>query len=397
MKGLQGFLMFWLTLATSVAVADAGDFLDRHWRRPLGPQGTPPAAYTPQEASLDPASCGACHQAQFDDWRTSRHAQAMGPGVLGQLIAMDAGALDDHQSCLRCHAPLAEQAASLATAIRSQSRARTHEQGLTCAGCHVRDHVRHGPPRRDGSVPKAGDRLPHDGWRATRAFEDARFCAACHQFEDDGYALNGKLLENTYEEWRTSPAGREGRACQACHMPDRRHLWRGIHDPQMTRAGVTIDAGAPVLAGARVKARLRVANTGTGHAFPTYVTPRVTMEVFQADAQSRAIKGTLRSHRIARDVSPDLSRELADTRLLPAAEAVLSYDTPLRREATALVYRVRVEPDAFYANFYREVLRGNGTAADRKMIAQALAEANTSEYVLFERREPLPTSERRQR
>ena len=395
MTGLRRLLMCWLILATGVAVADAGDFLDRHWQRPLGPQGTPPTTYTPQEASLDPAACGACHAAQFDDWRASRHAQAMGPGVLGQLIAMDADALDEHQSCLRCHAPLAEQASALADAIRSRSRGRTHEHGLTCAGCHVRGHMRYGPPRRDGSAPKAGDRLPHDGWRASRAFEDARFCAACHQFEDDGYALNGKLLENTYAEWRASPSGREGRACQACHMPDRRHLWRGIHDPQMTRTGVTIDADVPLLAGTRVNGRLRLANTGTGHAFPTYVTPRVTMEIFQADAQVRPIPGTLRSHRIARDVAPDLSRELADTRLLPGAETVLRYDAPLRREAAALIYRVRVEPDAFYANFYREVLRGNGTAADHKMMRQALAEATASEYVLFERQEPLPKSERR--
>ena len=28
---------------------------------------------------------------------------------------------------------------------------------------------------------------------------------------------------------------REGRACQACHMPERRHLWRGIHDPEMVK------------------------------------------------------------------------------------------------------------------------------------------------------------------
>ncbi|SIQ05079.1 Cytochrome c554 and c-prime [Aromatoleum tolulyticum] len=395
MTGLQRLLICGLILATGVARADAGDFLDRHWRRPLGPQGTPPATYTPQEASLDPAACGACHQSQFDDWRASRHAQAMGPGVLGQLIAMDADAPDEHQSCLRCHAPLAEQAASLAGAIRAKARGRTHEQGLTCAGCHVRDHVRHGPPRRDGSIPKAGDRLPHDGWRASRAFEDARFCAACHQFEDDGYALNGKLLENTYEEWRASPAGREGRACQSCHMPDRRHLWRGIHDPEMTRAGVTIDADAPLLAGTRITGRLRITNTGTGHAFPTYVTPRVTLEISQVDIRARPIAGTQRSRRIARDVAPDLSRELADTRLLPGAETILRYDALQQRGAVALVYRVRVEPDAFYANFYRDVLRGNGTPADRKMMRQALAEATASEYVLFERREPLPKSELR--
>ena len=384
-----------VTAATGIAAADTGDFLDRHWRRPLDAQGTPPAGYGPQDASLDPAVCGACHQVQFGDWRTSRHAQAMGPGVLGQLLAMDADAADEHQSCLSCHAPLAEQAATLAAAIRTQQRGGMHERGLTCAGCHVRDHVRYGPPRRDGSAPARTDALPHGGWQATMAFADARFCAACHQFGDDGYALNGKLLENTYEEWRASPAGREGRSCQSCHMPDRRHLWRGIHDPQMTRAGVTIEAAAPGLDGVTLTGRLRLRNTGTGHAFPTYVTPRVTMEIFQADARAQVIAGTLRSHRIARDVSPDLSREVADTRLLPGGDAVLRYAMPLRGEAAALVYRIRVEPDAFYAGLYRDLLRDGGAAADRGMIEQALAEADASPYTLYERHEPLPANERR--
>lgn len=392
---LRAALALCLALGPGVAVADAANFLDRHWQRPLGPQGAAPARFSAQEAALDPPACGACHRPQFEDWRASRHAQAMGPGVLGQLIVMDAEAADEHQACLRCHAPLAEQAGSLAASIRSHTRGRMHEQGLTCAGCHVRGHVRYGPPRHDGSVPAADAVLPHGGWIATDAFADARFCAACHQFDADGYALNGKLLENTYAEWRASPAARDGRSCQSCHMPDRRHLWRGIHDPQMTASGVTIDADPPRSAGGRLSGRLRVVNSATGHAFPTYVTPRVTMEAFQVDARARPIADTLRSHRIAREVSPDLSAELSDTRLLPGAEAVLGYDAPLRREAAALVYRVRVEPDAFYAHFYREVLRGNGVPADRAMMTQALADAEASEYVLFERREALPAGERR--
>jgi hypothetical protein len=394
-KHILPFLLWCLSMAPAIAADDAGAFLARHWQRPLGEQGTPPTRFAPQEASLDPAACGACHTAQFDDWRASRHSQAMGPGVLGQLIVMDAGAAEDHQACLRCHAPLAEQAAALADAIRTRRAGSTHEHGLTCAGCHVREHVRYGPPRRDGSAPAAGEALPHGGWRATRAFEDARFCAACHQFEADGYALAGKLLENTYEEWRASPAGREGRPCQTCHMPDRRHQWRGIHDAEMTRSGVTITAAAPARRGAMAEGRLSMRNTGTGHAFPTYVTPRVTMEVFQADAHGRAIPDTLRSHRVARDVSPDLARELADTRLLPGAEAQVRYALPVARDAVSLVYRVRVEPDAFYAAFYRDLLHNGEPGDGRAMIERALADAQAADYTLFERRDPLPVSERR--
>src|SRR3989475_8055158 len=46
------------------------EFLDRHWRRPLAPQGPPPARFSPLEASLQPEACGTCHPAQFADWKT---------------------------------------------------------------------------------------------------------------------------------------------------------------------------------------------------------------------------------------------------------------------------------------------------------------------------------------
>ena len=85
-------------LATSlilavVATASGGtesveEFVRRHWRGPLAPQGTAPASFSPLEASLRPESCGTCHPAQYADWRTSWHAAATGPGVMGQLVEM---------------------------------------------------------------------------------------------------------------------------------------------------------------------------------------------------------------------------------------------------------------------------------------------------------------------
>src|SRR5262249_40016543 len=49
------------------------DFIDRHWRRPLAPQGEAPDRYSPIERSLLPASCGVCHPSQYADWSTSVH------------------------------------------------------------------------------------------------------------------------------------------------------------------------------------------------------------------------------------------------------------------------------------------------------------------------------------
>lgn len=363
-------------------------FLDVHWQRPLAPQGEAPPQFTPQEMALDPASCGACHVQQFLDWSGARHAKAMGPGVLGQLMDTDPQAPDEQQACLRCHAPLAEQADSLVAALLGEdpgSDAGLHAQGVTCAACHVRGHQHFGPARRDGSVPKPEDRLPHGGWQVSTAFADSRFCASCHQFEPDGYALNGKLLENTYAEWKASPYAEKGRHCQSCHMPDRRHLWRGIHDADMVRSGVTIEIAPPRVERGAVHAGLTVRNTGTGHHFPTYVTPSVVLEIMQLDGAGQAIDGTRRDYLIARQVPLDLSHEIADTRLAPGAQATLDYALPRQRGATTLVYRVRVEPDAFYTAFFRSLI-DVGAGRGEAMIRRALADSLASPYILFEER-----------
>lgn len=387
------------TPSTSPPV-DHQSFLDRHWQRPLAPQGSAPAAFSPLEASLDPAACGQCHPQQLADWQTTLHSKAMGPGLVGQLQEMDADAVDEHQACLRCHAPLAEQAADLQQTLAGTSDSRAAQpdgaafsQGLSCAGCHVREHRRFGPPRRDGSAPATSDTLPHGGWQVATAFEDSRFCAACHQFDPDGYRLNGKLLENTYEEWQASRYGRDNQTCQSCHMPDRRHLWRGIHDPKMVRSGVDIDFPAPGSSAARVTALFAITNSGVGHAFPTYVTPKVIVEIGQAAADGTLLPATVEHHLIARDVSLDLSEERADTRILPDETRRYDYDQPRAIGAVAVVARIRIEPDAFYAEFYRATLRDPDLTRGREAIVAALRDAERSGYVLYESRQELTAAD----
>lgn len=374
-------------------------FLAAHWARPVAPQGDAPARFSATEAALDPNACAGCHAAQFNDWRTSFHARAMGPGIMGQLVEMAPDARDEHQDCLRCHAPLAEQADSLSAALSAGAASPPanrgaqqplHEYGLMCAGCHVRGHVRYGPPRRDGSVPGTSDALPHGGWIGNVAFEDSRFCAACHQFDEDGFALNGKLLENTYEEWRESRYAKEGKTCQTCHMPDRRHLWRGIHDPEMVRAGVMVSATQATVEAGRVAASLMVRNTGTGHYFPTYVTPKVVVEAFQEDARGNVLEGSWQEYPIARQVALDLSSELADSRIAPDEARTFDYRAALAPEAVAIGFRVRVEPDAFYTDFYRALLDANPTAEGSRLIRRALDESLASHFTLFATRLSIP-------
>ncbi|MGH7312920.1 MAG: multiheme c-type cytochrome, partial [Candidatus Rokuibacteriota bacterium] len=340
-------------------------FLKRHWRHPISPQGPPPPGFSALEASLAPESCGTCHPAQHSDWKTSLHARSMGPGVTGQLAEMWQTDAESARLCLTCHAPLAEQQPE----NRTLFDARLHRQGLVCAACHVRQHERFGPPRRQAASETARPpaALPHRGATRTAAFHVSEFCASCHQFEDDGFALNGKLLENTYAEWKASPAARQGLQCQDCHMPDRRHLWRGIHDPETVRAGVVITLATDqprYRTGQEVGARLTITSTAVGHHFPTYVTPRVVVRAALVDTAGREISGSADERVIAREVTLDLSRELFDTRIPAGSRFTFDYRRRLDRGGLRLRVVVTVLPDHFYTRFFESRLRdgaGRGT------------------------------------
>jgi hypothetical protein len=373
------------------------EFLERHWRRPIPPQGPAPEHFTRIERSLAPSDCGGCHPIQQADWRTSLHSKAMGPGVVGQLVEMWKNDPESARSCLTCHAPLAEQSRQVsqgkAMIPNPDFDASLEAQGLACAVCHVRGHQRFGPPRRDGStVPlAAGARLPHNGVTRTSAFLRSEFCASCHQFTPDGFALNGKLLENTLEEWRASPAARQGLGCQHCHMPDRRHLWRGIHDPEMVKSGVEVSLKTDrprYRVGEEVQATLTIASTRVGHYFPTYVTPRVVVRADLLDAKGQPVLGSREERAIGREVPLDLSREIADTRIPPGGRFTLSYRRRLDRSGLTLHMSVTVYPDHFYTGFFKSLL-ASAAGAGTAQIREALEATRRSSFVIFKRDVPL--------
>jgi len=394
-----GAVLLVLALGGARAVgADAiDDFVARHWKRPLDAQGPPPVRATPLEASLHPEACASCHPQQYADWRTSTHAASMGPGVAGQLVELLASDPESALGCQNCHAPLAEQRPLDWDGTRAGASAiydpRLRHRGLVCAGCHVRGHERFGPPRRDGSLESVAprDTLPHNGVTRSPAFLGSKFCAGCHQFEPDGFRVNGKLLEDTYEEWRASRFAREGVQCQDCHMPDRRHLWRGIHDPEMVRSGLTIEAStaaARLAPGDTVTAMLRVTSTRVGHAFPTYIPPRVVLRGELLDPDGRPLPGSRQERVIARDAELDLATENFDTRLQPGESAVLEYRSVVAAPGVRLRLSVVVYPDWFYTRFFQALLlQGAGRGAEP--VREALEATRRSSYVLFERDVPL--------
>lgn len=376
-------LVVFVSVAAAVAGESVDEFIARHWRTPLAPQGPAPARFSPLEASLEPEACGTCHPAQYADWRTSLHAASFGPGVAGQhaeLLAADPAAAI---ACQDCHAPLAEQK-SLAPGdgrfvANPVYQPALRARGVVCAACHVRGNERFAPPPRDGgrATTAPGAFPPHNGVTRSPAFLRSEFCRGCHQFAPGALALEGTLVQNTYEEWRASRFARAGKQCQDCHMPDRRHRWRGIHDEAMVRSGVTIDADATP-----ETITLRVRNTGVGHAFPTYVTPLVVLRADTLEADRTPVAGARVERLIGRRVTLDLTRQLDDTRLPPDAETTLAYARPRAPRSARL--SVVVYPDAFYTEFFETLLR-QGAGRGEAQIREALAAARRSAFTLFAR------------
>jgi Cytochrome c554 and c-prime len=397
-RGLAIALGCLLTLAgVAVGAEPVSEFVRRHWAMPLAPQGPPPRGWSALETSLQPKDCGICHPVQYGDWRTSIHAVSMGPGVAGQLADMIVSDPASALECPVCHAPLAEQAPIMRTRAGILPNPAHDEglraQGVVCGSCHLRRWQRFGPPRRDGSLvsPTPRARLPHRGVTRTPAFLGSEFCRDCHQFKPDGFAVNGKLLQNTYEEWKASPFAREGTQCQDCHMPDRRHLWRGIHDEAMVRSGleVTLEPdGAELVRGRDWALTLTVRNARVGHAFPTYVTPRAILRGELIGADGEPIAASRREAIVGRELEVDLSREFSDTRLLPGQKATLRYAARADAEATGVRLSVIVEPDAFYTRFF-ETLLAQGAGRGTAQIREALEASRRSPFVLFRRELPI--------
>lgn len=334
---------------------------DAFWRPPL----------RAGHDSIAASACATCHPLQFADWSRSRHAMAMSPGVSGQMQDGDAGG-----DCVRCHAPLVEQAKDVYLLADS----------VTCAACHVRAGETFGPAPTPGTLlPLVSSRGPVHGRLQTRAFfETSEFCSGCHHFAPGTAPLvAGTTLQNTYEEWRNSRAAREGRTCQTCHMPDRRHFFRGIHDPETVRRALrwTFESNPRAQ---DAKARMTLTNVGAGHYLPTYVVPEIWMRIDVKDGTGATL--AFAEHRIARKVKSENGEwtQSSDTRLAPDETVTLEYKGRLPPGAVTLVGRVIVLPDLWQADKFRVRLARAASDTIRRHYGAALEEADTSGYTLFQ-------------
>lgn len=374
-----------ISLLLSPAIVRGEDFILRFWQRPI--------VLTPENQDnfieFYPEVCGKCHEEQYNDWKNSFHNRSVSPGLVAQTGSSLSSVLKNTefaQSCYFCHAPALEQSEVVSKKENNKNinpifDVRLKQSGVFCAVCHIREGTVYGPSLNErlktNTLRAEEAQREHTGLFQSNFFERAEFCAACHQL-DNGYRLNGKVLVNTFEEWKNSIYSESNITCQNCHMPQRKHLFRGIHDPEMTRNGIVIEESR-----GKNSVRVIITNSGAGHFFPTYVTPEVVVRGYVLGENKKMLLGSLKEAFIGRRVNLELTEEFFDTRIAPQRSFTFEYKPEYNCESAECVIEIVVYPDRFYNKFFASMLKAEDEGKKRELIMQAFKETEKSSYILW--------------
>ncbi len=186
--------------------------LTKHWEKAIPHQEIPFGLQ-----SISAASCGACHQKIYHEWKQSTHAVAF-----QDLQFQAEWKKDDIYACLNCHTPLQNQQEFIVTGlingdyktplkeINPHFDRKLQKDSITCATCHV----------RDGSVigTNGTKNAPHKTIKDVE-FLSEKLCISCHNVVDE---LNPVLVctFETGDEWDNNWAKKSGKTCISCHMPE---------------------------------------------------------------------------------------------------------------------------------------------------------------------------------
>ena len=394
MRRLVGIILVsFISALLSVSALAETESLSDYWLRPFSvtAPNTPntmkpsvlPPILPPILPQILPKNCAVCHVTQYNDWSEALHSRSVGPGLLGQLDTQ--GNPEGTGSCYFCHSPAIEQREHIERGEYTYNPAFNkplQASGVSCAICHMRGGDVFGPmlDKETGSHDATGGAFIGKDF-----FKDSAFCKACHQLPtSEGYRLNDKLLVNTFIEWQESQYAEDGVTCQACHMPEGRHLFRGIHDPDTTIKGLTITSGLLKARGTAKGAWININNSGVGHYFPTYVTPLVIVRGSLRDDKGNIIEGSLKEEYIGRRVTLSLMEEIADSRIAPYGDFRFDYisEGSASGSASSIVLEAVVYPDDFYTKFFTALLK-EGVYEDRASIEAALKESLSTSYTLY--------------
>ncbi|MGZ8375232.1 MAG: multiheme c-type cytochrome [Nitrospira sp.] len=309
--------------------------------------------------SLKAESCGQCHREIYEEWKTSIHAHAYEDPFFQAYWKKD----KNIWVCLNCHTPLENQQPTLVKEIprgrveKAIQEPNPHydpeyqKESVTCAACHVRDGVIHGP-YEDSKAPHPTKYDPN--------FRTAQVCYRCHNVVSGPAQFYNVGPCGTYAEYEGRYWQERGFICQSCHMPEiersvapggpvrkgRRHLWRGGHDPDMVSRAIAVQVKADTnmpKPGDRVGFTLTLTNAGAGHKIPTGDPDRFfTVEFLVEDQQGNILEQ--QSSTMGRWIlwQPAII-ELYDNRLFPqtSRDYQFAYRIPEKTDGLKLRTRVR--------------------------------------------------------
>jgi len=266
------------------------------------PAGTPPAATAHAVAGIDP-------------W------------------PLDAIQVEENgRKCNVCHynEPLVFPDMAAAKIEKPKARATGHEQGVTCASCHLTP---------DGKIRGSYEvNAPHATVKEP-AIRTSVACAYCHS---DGERVVGKQTQ-TFLEWREdfNKAGLGPQHCQDCHMPRTvrklaedfdvparvvaRHVPNGGHSFNRLSGVLALKVDQVENGGAKLA--LQLTNVGAGHSVPTGSNRRAVyliVEVLDAGGKVVASKEWMFAPSFAD--RPDDRAFLEEDRKLPQAFAARQAD-----------------------------------------------------------------------
>ena len=318
----------------------------------LFPEGLPVALQkTPDGlANLSAQSCNACHAQIHDDWEGTAHAAAWASPTYQKAVERAGSST----ACRTCHLPLANQHPRLAAGYKDGAIDRPDLQpnplwdptlmseGVTCVACHVRDGV--------VVSTKAAPDAPHKV-AVSDELSRPEFCATCHQLTWPGA---DKPFYDTYGEWKASGYATAGVRCQDCHMPPASGLTLASKEATQSSHSFPADPARAVSVllsmdqpeiqrGQAYRVKMRVQNTGAGHAFPTgspFVAYTVQTDVLGADGKPLVEPWKIV---LGRTVTPEPPyNTTSDTRLGPGEErqAEHSFLVDQKKKAGPVTLRV---------------------------------------------------------
>jgi len=357
---------------TLLAVLSLTVFLGWRFIRPMNIFVVDDRFAWPVDTSQSPAilgdlsaeGCAVCHQAFYDEWRTTIHSQAWTDPYFQTDWQFDGS----QHICRLCHTPLDRQQPHTVLAYRDKDKwdpllednpafdKKLQHEGVTCAACHY----------RDGKI--VGVLGVTDAPHPVKKLDDPnQVCVRCHIVEGERWdtffrfppcgtvaEIESTLATNRTGEVTAIKVSELG--CVQCHMPvvkrplvdggvvrnARQHLWRGGHDPQMVKKALTIEFSEDKqqIENKRVFS-LSISNTGAAHYVPTGTPDRyLTVQLRLLD-----VKGVVldeQTHTIKRTVMwRPFIIDLWDTRLPRGQARQYELEVPADNEAVTVEAEVR--------------------------------------------------------